>query len=199
MLGRVVYACLGLGLVVVGATPTYATLSQARLARLLRNKVEDVRELAANPTLIDAVHKHNAKGQSLEEIKQLDKAWMATKEMTPRKKALQQNELGHYFQTLVDFNRSIYSEMFLTDRNGATVAAYPPTTDYWQGDEKKWSEAFNAGEGKVYIGSVEFDESSQVNSVQISVPVVTDGKTIGVLIVGVKLSYIQAKYLRLGK
>lgn len=194
---RGVLVCLGL--VLIGTTPAYAGLSQSHLARLLRNKIEDVQDLAANPAVIDAVREHNARGQSLEEIKQLDKAWLATKEVTPFKKALQQNEPGSYFKTLVDFNQSIYSEIFLTDQNGATVAAYPPTTDYWQGDEKKWSKAFNAGKGKLYIGSVEFDESSQVNSVQISVPILFDEKTIGVLVVGVKLSYLQAKYLHLNE
>ncbi len=193
---RIAIVCLGLGLLAVGATSVDAGFSQPHLARLLRNKVEDIRELAANDAVIRAVREHNAIGQSLPEIKQLDEAWIAAKGMTPLKKSLQENAVGAYFRTLVDFNRSIYSELFLTDRNGATVAAYPATTDYWQGDEKKWSEAFNGGSGKVYIGPVGFDQSSQVNSVQISVPVTADAKTIGVLVVGVKLSYLQAKYLR---
>ena len=188
---------IGLGLVSLAALPVHAGFSQAHLARLLRNKVEDIRELAANAAVVRTVQEHNAKAQSLEEIKRLDEAWVATAELTPFKKSLQDNEVGRYFKTLVDFNRSIYSELFLTDRNGATLAAYPATTDYWQGDEKKWSEAFNGGSGEVYIGPVAFDESSHVNSVQISVPVVgAENKAIGVLVVGVKLSYLQAKYLR---
>ena len=103
---------------------------------------------------------------------------------------------GRYFKSMVDFNQSIYSEMFLTDRQGATVAEYPATTDYWQGDEAKWKEAFNKGLGKVHIGPVEFDESTQVDSVQISVPVMADGEAIGVLVVGIKLTYLQALYVK---
>ncbi len=191
--GRIVLACWGS--VLLSAAPVYAAFSQAHLARLLRNKVEDVRELAANPKVIRAVCEHNAKGQSLDAIKKIDKDWLAAKGLSPLKKSLQENKVGQYFKTFVEFNESIYSEIFLTDNQGATVATYPATTDYWQGDETKWTEAFNAGEGKVYIGAVEFDESSQVNSVQISVPVLVEAKTIGVLVVGVKLSYLQAKYL----
>jgi len=90
-------------------------------------------------------------------------------------------------------NESIYNEIFLTDNQGANVAVYPATSDYWQGDETKWSEPFNSG--KVYVGQVEFDESTNTNAVQISVPVIDNGKTIGVLILGIKLSFIETNSL----
>ena len=62
-----------------------------------------------------------------------------------------------------------------------------------------WTHAtkvFPHGLGKVYIGPVEFDESTQVDSVQICVPLMADGEAIGVLVVGVKLTYLQARYLK---
>ena len=179
---RAVSGFAAITVLLLSAVSVRGAFTQSHLARLLRNKVEDVRELARNAAVIRAVREHNAKGQSLEEIKELDSAWVAAKGMTPLKRSLQENQVGTYFRALVNFNRAIYSELFLTDRNGATVAAYPATTDYWQGDEKKWPEAFNGGAAKVHIGPVSFDESSQTNSVQIAVPVIAESKTIGVLI-----------------
>ena len=73
------------------------------------------------------------------------------------------------------------------------MAAYPATTDYWQGDEAKWKDTFHNDKGSLYIGPVELDESTNTKAVQISVPVLDKGKIIGVLIVGIKLSFIASK------
>ena len=73
------------------------------------------------------------------------------------------------------------------------MAAFPPTSDYWQGDEEKWSESFNDGEGRVFIGPLEFDESTKTTAVQISMPMIHFGETIGVLVVGVTVDYLEHK------
>jgi len=43
---------------------------------------------------------------------------------------------------------------------------------------------------------VAYDESAKPDAMQISVPVKDQGKTIGVLVVGIKLSYIEASKLK---
>lgn len=172
-----------------------AEFSQGYLAKLLRNKIESAQDLAANEAVMRAVLRQNERNASLEEIGEIDKEWTSTKEFTPFKESLQENEIGRFFKTLVTFEHATYSEIILTDRQGANVATYPTTTDYWQGDERKWIEAFEDG-GKVYIGPVTFDESTEMDSVQVSVPVMADGKPIGVLIVGIKLTWLQGKYLK---
>ncbi len=176
--------------------PAHAELSQTRLQRLLRQRIQAAEDLAESDKIVAAVREHNNRNLPLEEIKRLDAQWTASKELTPLKKSVLENEVARYLRSLVTFDKSIYSEIFLTDRQGATVAAYPLTSDYWQGDEKKWSNAMAGGVGKVYVGPVVYDESSKTDAVQISVPVLDKGKAIGVLVVGVKLSYIQARYLK---
>jgi len=176
--------------------PAHAELSQTRLQRLLRQRIQAAEDLAESDKIVAAVREHNNRNLPLEEIKRLDAQWTASKELTPLKKSVLENEVARYLRSLVTYDKSIYSEIFLTDRQGATVAAYPLTSDYWQGDEKKWSNAMAGGVGKVYVGPVVYDESSKTDAVQISVPVLDKGKAIGVLVVGVKLSYIQARYLK---
>jgi hypothetical protein len=169
--------------------------SQEELGRLLRSKVESVEELAANEAVVRAVRRHNERKLTPEQIAEIDEEWTNGADSIPIKKSLEENEVGRYFKSMIDFNEAIYSEAFLAGANGANVAAYPATTDYWQGDEAKWIEAYAGGRGEVYIGSIEFDESSRTNAIQISVPVMDEGRAIGVLIVGVKLTYLQARYL----
>jgi len=77
-----------------------------------------------------------------------------------------------------------YGETFVTDANGAIVCATQRTSDYWQGDETKWTRAFSGG---VFIDRPKLDDSAKARLAQISLPVVEGGKTIGVLTVGINV------------
>ncbi len=46
-----------------------------------------------------------------------------------------------------------------------------------------------------YFGEIEFDDSTQANAIQVSIPVMDKNNAIGVLTVGVKLTHIQAQIL----
>lgn len=71
------------------------------------------------------------------------------------------------YQQLVPGN----AELFLTDRYGALVAATNRTSDFYQADEAWWQEAYNNNQGKIYVGSPEFDESSNTLGVNIAIPI----------------------------
>jgi len=105
------------------------------------------------------------------------------------------SDIGAYLKNLIRHNASKYNEVFLTDSQGANIAAYPLTSDYWQGDEDKFIKAYADGSGDIYIGEMRFDESTQTNAVQISVPVIYNGNAIGVLVIGVKVEHIIAEKL----
>lgn len=185
----------------VFALPASAQVTEIpadELQELLRVKIRAVTRLAANRSMIKAVKKQNAQGLTLQEIKKRDDAWRSTKGMTSFKKSLQTNRAGSRLSRAVRRNPT-YGEAFLTDNQGANVAAYPATSDYWQGDETKFTASYNKGSGKVFIGPVEYDDSSKTHAVQVSVPVLNRGETIGVLIVGVKLDYLAWKKTRIGR
>jgi hypothetical protein len=105
---------------------------------------------------------------------------------------LQTSPAGRFLKQQVQRSTS-FNEAFLTDNQGANVAAFPATSDYWQGDEDKWTNAFNDGDGRVYIGGLKLDESTNTVAAQVSAPVLDRGKTIGVLVVGVTINYLQTK------
>lgn len=167
-------------------------LSHDEIEHLIQTKVRTVQHMALNPRLIEAVRRQNAEKLALKDIKQRDDDWKATEDLTPFKRSLQENRAGKLLRRYVDRNPFL-NEAFLTDNQGANVAAYPATSDYWQGDEEKWTESFNEGVGRVFVGPLERDESTNTVAVQVSAPLIHQGKTIGVLVVGVTFDYLNTK------
>ncbi len=168
-----------------------AELSPEQIEALLAVKVRFARHMAFNPSIVRAVEEQNASSLSLDVIRQRDETWQnAGGSLNGLIREITQNDVARYFQRRVENNAAI-DEVFLTDNQGANVAAYPPTSDYWQGDEEKWIASYNDGNGVVFIGPLEFDESTRKTQVQISAPVVSKEQTIGVLVLGVSVDYLQ--------
>ena len=151
----------------------------------LQGQVSGLQKYASHPVMLEALRKQNAAGMTLEKIKAIDKAWQEGKQEAFAV-SLQQNTVGRFLRNELLASEDVYSEAFLCDQQGAVVGEYPATSDYWQGDEEKFTACYNNGEGKVFVGPLEFDGSTWTHSVQISVPVNDKGKTIGVLVVGIK-------------
>ncbi len=166
--------------------------SQEELKQLLGTKIRSVQHMALNPTVIRATRRQNSEKVSLDEIKKRDGDWKSTKELTHFKRSLQENDAGRFLKRVIGLNKS-FNEAFVTDNKGANVAAFPATSDYWQGDEEKWTASYNKGIGQIFIGPLEFDDSTKTYAVQISAPLYDRGATIGVLVVGVTLDYLKGK------
>ncbi len=167
-------------------------LTQEQIEELLEVKIRFAKHMAFNPSVIRAVESQNQQSLTLGEIQQRDLSWRdAGDTQNELIRSTVQNEVAQYFRRRVRSNVAI-DEVFLTDNQGANVAAYPATSDYWQGDEEKWSESFNEGDGVIFIGPLEFDDSTQKTQVQISAPVFSHNETIGVLVLGVSVDYLQA-------
>ena len=171
-----------------------AAMTQAELQAMLKDRIDGLQFLTKNALLLQAVRDQNAKHMSLDEIKKIDKAWMAG--TSPMIKELQENKVGKFLKNIVVQQSDTYSEVFLTDDQGANVACYPATSDYWQGDEEKFTKSYDNGKGAVYVGPASYDESTKTNEVQISVPMMYNDKAIGVLIIGVKVSVLEAEKMK---
>ena len=79
------------------------------------------------------------------------------------------------------------AEAFVTDRHGANVAMTNKTSDYWQGDEDKFTKAIAGSRNSYHLDPVGFDESIQAYAVQIALPVYDEGRAIGVLVATLNL------------
>ena len=165
-------------------------LSQQELEDLLQVKIRFARHMALNPSIVRAVQAQNSQQLALAEIKRRDDEWKnAGDDSIPLIRNITGNKVARYFERRVENNAAI-DEVFLTDNQGANVAAFPPTSDYWQGDEEKWTASYNNGNGVVFIGPLEFDDSTQKTQVQISAPILSQDQTVGVLVLGVSVEYL---------
>ena len=123
-----------------------------------------------DPIIIKAVKEDNAKKRTLDQIKEIDKKWMATPGVDAFMKSLLENECAKKLLELMK-DKPYIDETFVMNNLGGNVAMTNKTSDYWQGDEDKFKKSFNEGKGGIHISDVAFDDSSQSYVVQISVPV----------------------------
>jgi hypothetical protein len=168
-------------------------LSEEQIEELLDVKIRFATHMAFQPNIIRAVEAQNGQKMSLAQIRENDEMWIgANGGSNSLIREITRNDIARYLQRRVE-NNSAIDEVFITDNQGANVAAYPPTSDYWQGDEGKWTSSFNDGNGQIFIGPLERDASTNKSQVQISAPIVSNDETIGVLIMGVSVDYISAQ------
>ena len=64
------------------------------------------------------------------------------------------------------YNYSLFGELFVTNKYGANVGQTIRTSDYYQADEEWWQ---NSRQDGLYIGNVDFDDSSKIYSIDISI------------------------------
>lgn len=143
-------------------------------------------KIGTDPIIVKAVKAENAKGKTLDQIKELDKKWMATAGIADYMKVLMENECGKYLRKL-HASTPYYAEIFVMDNQGANVAMSDKTSDYWQGDEAKFIKSYNNGKGAVFVDEVKFDNSTQAYLVQVSVPVKDGEKVIGAMTFGINV------------
>jgi len=154
----------------------------------------EIKAFASDPVLIAAIVAQNAITADYDQAKidALDTQWRA--EVSAASKPLIDATLGNaasqYLKGVQDAAGGKYTEIFAMDAKGLNVGQSTLTSDYWQGDEDKFTKSFGAGADAVNLGEVEQDESTQIFQSQVSVPI-TDpatGALIGAITVGVDVS-----------
>jgi len=163
-------------------------------AREVKDVVPEVVKAAANSVVIKAVKEQNSKSVPLAKIQETDKTWMnvtgAKNEPTEFMKSLASNAAANELAKIEKAN-SYMVEFILTDNQGANVALTGMTSDYWQGDEPKFTNAFANGKGDIYIARPQKDKSTGEVISQVSVPVMSDGQAIGTLTVGIRADKLK--------
>jgi len=176
--------------ILVAAMATALTASASASIEAVRKIADtDLSTLGRDPIIVAAVQAQNAAGHTLEEIQALDAKWQATAGVADFMRALIDSPAGKH---LAAFKQShpYVSEIFVMDRLGANVAQTEKTSDYWQGDEAKFTECFKDA-GHVFLSKMQFDESTQTYSIQVSVPVMDGDALIGAICIGVDVEQIQ--------
>ena len=154
----------------------------------------EIKAIASDPALVAAVIAQNAvtAGYDQAKIDALDAQWKAevSAASKPLIDATLANAASQYLKGVQDASGGKYTEIFAMDAKGLNVGQSTLTSDYWQGDEDKFTKSFGVGADGVNLGEVEQDESTQIFQSQVSVAI-TDpatGAPIGAITVGVDVS-----------
>ena len=150
--------------------------------REIDSKIDVLQTYARDLVLQREIDKSNLEFRKLENvsehIKKLDEEWKSgsSSNILTLIQKLQNNEASlelkgkqEYYKEYRGFN--VFGEIFVTNEFGANVAQTGRTSDYMQADEKWWQKAKTDG---IYVSDIEYDESSNMYSINIAVRILND-------------------------
>ena len=155
--------------------------------------IKEIKALASKPEVIEAVKASNARQLGKQEIMELDKRWIKLKGRLPEADQIMNSKVSALLTTEMN-KQSYFKEAILTGNQGETVAMNMVTTDYWQGDEEKFTAIFDTNlpsrKPDSHISRARWDDSTKAMIAQVSVPVYDGDYMIGTLTVGVDLKRV---------
>ncbi len=132
---------------------------------------------AADPVVVKAVAAQNEKGP----IAGMDNPkWKTVAKTDPIVKGFQTNAAGKFLTTKVKASKTVVGA-FLNAAQGEKVAFTEKTASYIHKGSAKFDVPMSTV--KPWQGKPEFDDDAKAQLLQISVPVLSDGKAIGALVV----------------
>lgn len=190
---------LGFNQQIIGCSTVRFTVSdyeQQQIKQLLTRKIERWKQL---PKLESLLKERNlqSEGVSKREIAKRDKKWIH---------AFLQNDFS-YSIDLVDQEMSarlreikkqsqdVITEIIITDARGLNVAISDMTSDYWQGDEEKFTDVFSRPANTLHFGEISYDESTKRFQLHLSVPLYSAKKfePLGVMVFGVDVEKVLSQ------
>lgn len=174
------------------ATAGFAAAEEAHVAPVTAFVQEKVIPWLSDPVVIAAIKAQNEKnaGLSQADVDALDQTWRAEVESAdkPMIDAVLGNELSKFLQQKQAEAEGTIAEVFVMDAKGLNVGQSDVTSDYWQGDEDKFSKSFGVGKDAIFVDEAEKDESTQALQSQASVTISDEsGAPIGAITIGVNL------------
>jgi hypothetical protein len=153
----------------------------------------DIRSWASSPTIISAIKAQNSRTADIDQAEIDAKEALWAVDVITRTESLVdgvlENATADFLRRQAAQSDGVITEVFIMDAKGLNVAASLPTSDYWQGDEAKFTETFSRGPNAYHLGSLEFDDSTQSVQAQISLSIAdpVSGEVIGAMTVGVNV------------
>ena len=167
------------------ATPSAsAAVDETAVKAKIDALLPELRKIATTEAVLSAVKTQNAKKLTQEAIKKIDEEWSKATGVTDLMKPYLENDCATALKKIAT---PAMVEAFAMDNQGALVCSTSKTSDFWHGDEEKWQKSFAEGKGAEFVDKPKFDESSQTYSIQVSLPVMDEGKAVGALTVGLGL------------
>ena len=148
----------------------------AAISSLLSKQSDALEGFVLSKAVQDHASKINAAyptadiGVIWEQLNQRDLAWKAAADNDPLVQNVLNNEAADELRKFQD-NFSDYTDLLLTDKYGAVIAATARPTSYDQSTQSWWQAAFDKGQGAIYISQPILDPGTESRHVIIVMPV----------------------------
>nr|BDT27254.1 cache domain-containing protein [Bacteriovorax sp. HI3] len=150
----------------------------------LNKQVEEMKKLASDPKVVDAVKAVNA--TALADYKDMTQdKWKDLPVLDPKVRYFSKNPAGEYLKTK---KNDMVTEIFVNAADGTKVAFLSKTSNWSHKGKPKHDDPMA---GKTWQGSIEMDESTGLKSIQVAVPVMDGGKPIGSMTVGYSITKLK--------
>ena len=147
-------------------------------------QIKLVQAWAADPVIVAAVKTGNA-GQPGDLATMTQDKWKSLSILDPAVRGFTKNAAAEFIKGK---KSDVVSESFLSAADGTKVAFLTKPTNWCHKGKPKHEEPMA---GKTWQGPVEVDDSTGLQQVQVSVPVIDGGKPIGSLVVGLSISKLN--------
>lgn len=146
------------------------------------------------PLLLDALTAAAEAAPPPDSLQQADSRWREER-LNGGRRLIEQvlgSPLSAELRTTLQDYPDLFNELFVADRYGRLLAAGDVTSDFYQGDERKFTASRELPEGGMLIEPLDYDASTRQFSVKVSGPVYggTPRTFLGVLTFGVRLGHL---------
>lgn len=152
-----------------------------------------IQKIVTDRDIIAAVVKQNSENRTKtdNQLLKIDEQWQLAFKVNNQHfpRSLVNADVSALLIKIAVNSKDLLSEIILIDDRGYNVAISNMTSDYWQGDEEKFTQVFNKSAATIYFDKIKYDASSRRFQIQLSVPLrhPQTQKSIGTLTLGVDI------------
>lgn len=163
----------------------FESIVQNKIKKILHLYLPLIKQMAGEEALIQDVSDRNNTPLKPGEAQKIQKAWVEI--------GLSDLERPYLYSPSSETIRGYESRIpgmvkcFILDQQGNVVGTAPKSKDFIHGQMDKFLKCYNHGQGQVYVNPPQLDISTKIYAVQVSVPILDQGRTIGVLVATLSL------------
>jgi hypothetical protein len=158
----------------------------AALQKELDRHVEKIKAMALDPVIVKTVFWASQKGP----LAGMDnEKWKTVRRSDDLIRTFMSGDAGRLLAKRLEASNGLWVRAFVCGMRGEQVASTEKTDHYLYGGQPRFDIPFTTA--MTWQGPPELDADSDAHDVQISAPVISSGKTIGVLVVGVNLTRLE--------
>lgn len=177
---------IALALIFIGSSSIHSQTPEIS-KEVIADLFSKLKSLSTHPIIVSAVKKSNARdplsptSQLATELRMTNEKW---KPLPPTHSAIKNLTTNEAAQFLAKSIENASAEFFLNNKFGEKVALSAKTTSWNHKGKEKHEVPLS---GRNWTGKPELDESTGQYQLQIAFPIVSEGKTIGSLVIGFPL------------